>query len=88
MDDGGPAFPRPRSEGNLEVYDAQQGLSLRDWFAGQALANSNLCDGKAPEWQLRRWFGDRGGITNEEIAVKQALAYADAMLTARKGGWS
>ena len=30
--DGGPAFPRPS---NLD--DAQEGMSLRDWFAGQAL---------------------------------------------------
>lgn len=37
IDDGGPAFPH----GNLELGDrhliAQPGMSLRDWFAGQAL---------------------------------------------------
>ena len=31
--DGGPAFPRAGSTA---------GMSLRDWFAGQALARSNL----------------------------------------------
>ncbi len=45
MKDGGPAFPRPVSEdrysgdqpdGNCTVPD-QCGMSLRDWFAGQAL---------------------------------------------------
>ena len=33
-DDGGPAFPRPASD--FPNY-AQVGMSLRDWFAGQAL---------------------------------------------------
>lgn len=73
--DGGPAFP--------DVHEGQTGMSLRDWFAGQALANATICTGRAEEWQLRAWFGDRGGITREEISAKQAIAHADAMLTAR-----
>lgn len=32
-DDGGAAFPVPGS------YNTSNGMSLRDWFAGQALAN-------------------------------------------------
>ena len=32
--DGGPAFPRAGSD----YVKAQEGMSLRDWFAGQALA--------------------------------------------------
>ena len=38
--DGGPAFPRPFSEDTyLEDtdYEAQQGMSLRDYFAGKAM---------------------------------------------------
>jgi hypothetical protein len=31
INDGGPAFPR-------HAYDGHDGMSLRDWFAGQALA--------------------------------------------------
>ena len=31
--DGGPAFPR----GPTDMSDGQSGMSLRDWFAGQAL---------------------------------------------------
>ncbi len=30
---GGPAFPRPASKGEY----GEAGMSLRDWFAGQAL---------------------------------------------------
>lgn len=40
--DGGPAFPRPLSESSGSIipslYGAQHGMSLRDWFAGQALS--------------------------------------------------
>lgn len=33
--DGGPAFPRPATEGN---EDGQDGMSLRDYFAAQVAA--------------------------------------------------
>lgn len=39
IDDGGPAFPRPIAglvDGGV-YYSADEGMSLRDWFAGQAL---------------------------------------------------
>lgn len=40
--DGGPAFPCD----SMKQFLTQEGMSLRDWFAGQALAgimaNSNL----------------------------------------------
>jgi len=40
--DGGPAFPRPASMMALHdeptLHRAFAGMSLRDWFAGQALA--------------------------------------------------
>lgn len=35
--DGGPAFPRPISHTQGEVYEAQDGLSLRDYFAAKAI---------------------------------------------------
>jgi hypothetical protein len=34
INDGGPAFPHPSGE----FHSADTGMSLRDWFAGQALA--------------------------------------------------
>jgi len=48
MNNGGPAFPAPvcnapiMSSGSVSgglPYMAQSGMSLRDWFAGQALAS-------------------------------------------------
>lgn len=41
INDGGPAFPRTKSTGNLSNSTTEivsvGGMSLRDWFAGQAL---------------------------------------------------
>ena len=69
--DGGPAFPGlalvfdPKSESPKPV----DGMSLRDWFAGQALQGMNAAD--------RRWDGG-----NKDMACA-AYSQADAMLAAR-----
>lgn len=57
IDDGGPA----------EI------ISLRDWFAGQALAGR--CGNSIP-----------GSHHLPEQAAREAYAYADAMIAARKDG--
>ena len=67
IDDGGPAYPRGHNTGS-------DGMTLRDYFAGQALAgmmaNSAIID----------TFGQGQVISIE------AFRAADAMLIARKGG--
>lgn len=45
-----------------------------------ALSNGTICTGNAPEWQLKVWFGDRCGITSEEVATRQASEYAKQAL--------
>jgi hypothetical protein len=83
--DGGPAFPEAVAvspAGDL-YYSANPGMTLRDWFAGQAISNAAICTGSAPEYELLRWFGPRGGITRAEIVAAQAHDYADAMLAER-----
>jgi hypothetical protein len=80
LKDGGPAFPREYT------HKGCSGMSLRDWFAGQALCNPAICTGQASDWKLRASFGEhRTAITRQEIAAKQAWQYADAMLAAREG---
>ena len=67
--DGGPAFPiKGRGAFDLELVQAE-GMTLRDWFAGQALAG----------------ILSNPNIENAYFTVDAGLAYdaADAMLAAR-----
>lgn len=80
-DDGGFAFPLGReTEGWWE-----RGMSLRDWFAGQALSRAVEESRGLPEWGLNALFGkEASGIRREEIVAALAYRYADAMLAKRK----
>lgn len=72
--DGGPAFPiNDTVYPNGQVQPGYNGMSLRDWLAGQALAGQ-LAHGRGKD-----------GASRETIA---GFSYwmADAMLAARKGG--
>lgn len=63
--DGGPAFPAKDAQGNI-----QPGMSLRDWFAGQALigiAQRNPTGSDTISWHL-----------------KHAYKYADVLLELRQ----
>jgi hypothetical protein len=75
-DNGGPAFPQPDLSGYgmgpVEGPDGQyqmQGMTLRDWFAGQALAG----------------IAASGSTLPYKDDADMAYKYADAMLAARKG---
>jgi hypothetical protein len=86
IDDGGPAFP------NLG-YNAEEifnGMTLRDWFAGQALAglcaNSELFKsfaGLRPEF-LKHMSVDECDRFEHRVISMSAKSIADAMLAARK----
>ena len=65
--DGGPAFPR-NGQSHLDTKD---GMSLRDWFAGQVIAS------------VKAWHpADKQGKPAAVIAYE----IADAMLAARSEG--
>ena len=72
--DGGPAFP-----GAAETLEGHQlreyGMSLRDWFAGQALAGQIA----SPNWPPCPLPAGE-----EESAAHWAYSFADAMLAARE----
>jgi hypothetical protein len=70
--DGGPAFPLNSPSGSPEYMPARDGMSLRDWFAGQALAGL-LANGN--DWPTHGQVQD---------AAASAYALADAMLRARE----
>ena len=62
--DGGPAFPP-------SAWPDYRGMSLRDWFAGQALAGMLSSDGRP---------------TGDQAKAEWAYDLADAMLRAREKG--
>jgi hypothetical protein len=70
INDGGPAFPTVARDGNWQPH--HDGLSLRDYFAGQALA------GFRPNYTTSKFK-----LTEISVAV-YAYKFADAMLAARK----
>ena len=79
VDNGGPAFPGPWMPRGAEG-DCATGMTLRDWFAGQALVGywadqSEADDDFLPEGMERTC----------ENAAEFAYRQADAMLAARKG---
>ena len=75
--DGGPAFPEAIAVGPAgDVYPGFSGMSLRDWFAGQALAGiMSNCDSTG----MNGWLGVQDGVADFAFSV------ADAMLVARNG---
>jgi hypothetical protein len=74
-DDGGPAFP---IQGSYDTDYEHNGMTLRDWFAGQALAGI-----------LGGGFADtipHDDLNGGRDAAAFAYQYADAMIAERKGG--
>jgi len=66
LHNGGPAFPILKTD----RHDTWPGMTMRDWFAGQALAI------------VHRRFGEGSMPCLEDIAM-QAYFIADAMLNER-----
>lgn len=84
--DGGPAFPM-FADGNAVTNERSyfdQGMSLRDWFAGQVMGGLSAQDddrvfhAETEKVSLEEW---REKIINEEAT--HAYRVADAMLKAR-----
>lgn len=66
MIDGGSAFPRVKEHRGPATIE--NGMSLRDWFAGQVLCSASALP---------------LGVGDYEYRAKVAYAQADAMLAAR-----
>ncbi len=99
-DTGGPAFPTQTYDSaaahngiGVTVTD-DPGMTLRDWFAGQALPQAVEDYGQPDMMKSTGQRRDRGNpvlpyatsgtMTREQIIALQAYRYADAMLEARK----
>lgn len=88
---GGAAFPQPlvrTSDGSIVSAVSQdsrddQGMDLRDWFAGQSLheAADAICDDLSEK-------GDEGAREHAARHAKAAYLLSDAMIAEReKGGF-
>lgn len=88
IDDGGPAFSgglfEPQHGGSNDREPMNPGMSLRDWFAGQALAGLYACR----DLQLATLHDQAktGSGDFDACMAKQAYSQADAMIAARKAG--
>lgn len=85
IDDGGPAFSgglfEPQHGGSNDREPWNHGMSLRDWFAGQALAG--ITAGLCSDTSHGNRAYDRVGFSH---AAQDAYKLADAMIAARKAG--
>lgn len=99
--DGGPVFSQfdvvaGERDGHgdpIEAYlCASGGMTLRDWFAGQALHQAVEDYGQPEAMKTSGQRRDRGNpvlpyatseMSRESIIARQAYRYADAMITAR-----
>lgn len=87
IDDGGPAFARYAAEHGHGGHFEQDGMSLRDWFAGQFLAGAATSNEP---------LAFRGNPSQEEVdaalrshwddVARAAFIAADAFIAARKAG--
>lgn len=82
-DNGGRAFPRPAFVGQDQHQEevrsiSQEGMSLRDWFAGMAMQGDLASEG--PDFMTD---GNEDGSREDRVA-KAAYKFADAMLKARE----
>lgn len=94
-DDGKPepAFPHHRISSNGESHSHYSGMSLRDWFAGQALGaciqwaqargKDELMEDNQPVHAEPCMPDGDAGRDGTEDAARAAYLFADAMLAAR-----
>src|SRR5262245_8393469 len=84
IDDGGPAFPLNSPSGTPEYMPVRDGMSLRDWFAGQALVGCTIGISLGGEGaQALVEMAKEQRITPKEVLANICLGYADAMIAAR-----
>lgn len=74
---GGPAFPRPASDGGRPGH-AQSGMTLRDYFAAHAVIGL----------MGRHWSDENGDVPDDiwERWASGAYLAADAMIAEREKG--
>jgi len=81
INDGGPAFPHLHNHcQRVNETEHHEGLSVRDWFAGQVISALIASMERGSNAMLVK----RSGIAPSAAAAEMAYAIADAMLAARE----
>lgn len=89
IDDGGPAFSTPVTKtcaemGGFQYQSQHPGMSLRDWFAGQALVGLLATPGSPTREQCLHFGVDPDSKTaGADTYAATAYVFSDAMLRAR-----
>ena len=76
MNDGGPAFPVSVAD---ETWHANRGMTLRDWFAGQALVGAL----HPTALEAANAVAKTLSVKAENVVAILTYDYADAMLAER-----
>lgn len=92
VNDGGPAFPHGPlgdtmhgEEGRVwHQFPAGAGMTLRDYFAGQAIAGVIRSTVEADSAAVLSESADATGLAIEQVIARSAYEIADAMLAARE----
>ena len=77
-----PAFP-VRIESPMGVIDIKEGMTLRDWFAGQIIP-AIVAATSAGQHSPIRGGGEQGNEAIEKAMARDAYSLADAMLAERE----
>lgn len=83
IDDGGPAFPVPEENYMSDGSYSNTGMTLRDWFAGQAIPELIRIVERATAGRDDVPDSTAGKVAAKVVAI-QAYQMADAMIQARK----
>lgn len=81
IDDGGPAFPQ--NDAVVNRINNLDGMSLRDWFAGQAMSGLVVMSATR-EWRGLMDDVKDDGEEDEAVVAEMAYRIADAMIAASK----
>lgn len=89
IDDGGPAFPTHerddmRGYGGGLTFVPVGGMTLRDYFAAQALQGMLSALGRNEMWQGINQTASTNGVNVTKHLATLAYEHADAMLAARR----
>jgi len=81
INDGGPAFPVPDSHyPNGQVQYGCNGMSLRAYFAGQALTGEVAALSSAESLKIAVRAAEMSNLSLEEHTAIQCVRYADALI--------